>query len=84
MASHDPIPIPLGYRGHCRSRSEVKQWLVKLTAVPYVLDSNPGESMDEGKPIVPASHWGIYINIRRAASHLERLIEREEIRNASD
>ncbi|GFT48446.1 uncharacterized protein TNCV_3131731 [Trichonephila clavipes] len=52
-------------------------WLATLTAVPFVLGSNPGEDMGICKCIVTSWHEGT-LNSRRAASPLVRLVELEE------
>ncbi|GFV47107.1 DUF4817 domain-containing protein [Trichonephila clavipes] len=55
--------------------------IVTLTAVPQGLGSNLGEEdMDVYKCIVPVRHGGtIHLNNHRAASHLLRLVEGQEI-----
>ncbi|GFV28817.1 uncharacterized protein TNCV_3987661 [Trichonephila clavipes] len=53
------------------------EWLVMLTAVPLGLDSNPGESMDVCKCIVPLRHEGTLYS-RLAASLFVKLVEGEE------
>ncbi|GFY15926.1 uncharacterized protein TNCV_1285711 [Trichonephila clavipes] len=94
-ASHGPIPIPLGYRGHnsfagglvLYNKKIIKprfrfQWLVTLTAAPLGMSSNPGEGMDVCKCIVSLRHE-ITLNSCQAVSPLVRLVEGEE-RRASD
>ncbi|GFX20858.1 hypothetical protein TNCV_79131 [Trichonephila clavipes] len=51
--------------------------LVKLTAVPYDQDLNPGEGIDVCKCIVPLRHGGS-LNSRRVTRTLVRLMEGEE------
>ncbi|GFT41905.1 uncharacterized protein TNCV_1667551 [Trichonephila clavipes] len=53
------------------------KWLTTLTAVPLGLGSNPGEDMDVCKCIMP-SWQRVFVNSRRAASPLVRLVEGEE------
>ncbi|GFX86815.1 cullin-4A [Trichonephila clavipes] len=56
---------------------EVYVTLLYETNVRHGLGSNPGEGMDVCKCIVPSRHGGT-LNSRRAASHLVRLVGREE------
>ncbi|GFW11456.1 histone-lysine N-methyltransferase SETMAR [Trichonephila clavipes] len=52
-------------------------WLVTLAAVPYCLDSNPRDGIDDRKRFVPLQP-GNTLNICKAKSPLERLVEAEE------
>ncbi|GFX84064.1 hypothetical protein TNCV_4858721 [Trichonephila clavipes] len=57
----------------CNVAQPVK-WLATLTAVSWVLGSNPGKDMDVCKCIVPVRHEGT-LNSRRTASLLVWLVE---------
>ncbi|GFX07749.1 hypothetical protein TNCV_4160181 [Trichonephila clavipes] len=48
-----------------------------MIAVPLDVGLNPGGDMHDCKYIVPSRHGGT-LNSRRAASHLERLVEGKE------
>ncbi|GFX65373.1 hypothetical protein TNCV_4474931 [Trichonephila clavipes] len=56
-------------------------WLVMLTAIPMILDSNPGEAMHIYKCLVHLLHGGT-LNSRPGASPFVRLVEGQKRLNA--
>ncbi|GFW90022.1 uncharacterized protein TNCV_2172171 [Trichonephila clavipes] len=68
-----------GYEWRCRNQSKDNRHDVVRSG----LGSNPGESMNVCKCIVPLWHGGT-LNSHRAASSLVRLVEGEESWEASD